>query len=171
MPRLPRPPFWMVSLALIFMVATWLPLAIIARAQAIDHDRTADSARCRTWEFSRSSEQQMTNPLFADDRAMRPPVPGTVARGSLEGQTATIIAASSRQNDGNGKWTVVFRSIPCRQGCGYAGKDARLLQRGQQRFNIYCYVCHGYDGSGHGPVNQRAVELKRSTPIRVTRSA
>ena len=31
---------------------------------------------------------------------------------------------------------------------------------GQQRFNIYCYVCHGYDGSGHGPVNQRAMELK-----------
>ena len=35
-----------------------------------------------------------------------------------------------------------------------------LLKRGRERFNIYCYVCHGYDGSGHGPVNQRALELK-----------
>ncbi len=30
-PRLPRPPFWMVAMALIGVVATWLPLAIIAR--------------------------------------------------------------------------------------------------------------------------------------------
>jgi len=35
-----------------------------------------------------------------------------------------------------------------------------LIKRGRERFNIYCYVCHGYDGSGHGPVNQRALELK-----------
>src|SRR5439155_25052438 len=34
-----------------------------------------------------------------------------------------------------------------------------LLRRGQQRFNIYCSVCHGLDGSGHGPVNERAMAL------------
>ena len=36
----------------------------------------------------------------------------------------------------------------------------KLLRRGQQRFNIYCYVCHGLDGSGQGPVNERAMELQ-----------
>lgn len=30
-----------------------------------------------------------------------------------------------------------------------------LLQRGQQRFNIYCAVCHGRTGAGNGLVVQR----------------
>ena len=30
-----------------------------------------------------------------------------------------------------------------------------LLQRGQERFNIYCAPCHGMDGRGNGPVVQR----------------
>ena len=34
-----------------------------------------------------------------------------------------------------------------------------VLARGQQRFNIYCSVCHGYAGNGDGLVNQRAVAL------------
>jgi mono/diheme cytochrome c family protein len=32
------------------------------------------------------------------------------------------------------------------------------VERGQQRFNIYCAVCHGTDGYGNGPVNNRAVQ-------------
>ena len=34
-----------------------------------------------------------------------------------------------------------------------------LLARGQQRFEIYCSVCHGYAGNGNGQVNQRALAL------------
>ncbi|MDB6116631.1 MAG: cbb3-type cytochrome c oxidase subunit [Verrucomicrobiaceae bacterium] len=30
------------------------------------------------------------------------------------------------------------------------GLDAGLLERGQQRFNIYCAVCHGQSGNGKG---------------------
>jgi mono/diheme cytochrome c family protein len=33
------------------------------------------------------------------------------------------------------------------------------LNRGQARFEIYCSVCHGYDGNGGGLVNQRALAL------------
>ena len=36
------------------------------------------------------------------------------------------------------------------------------LARGQQRFNIYCSVCHGYAGNGDGLVNQRAEALGAS---------
>jgi mono/diheme cytochrome c family protein len=31
----------------------------------------------------------------------------------------------------------------------------QLLRRGQERFNIYCSVCHGYAGDGNGEVVQR----------------
>lgn len=33
--------------------------------------------------------------------------------------------------------------------------DRSLLARGQERFDIYCAVCHGPDGYGHGIVVQR----------------
>jgi len=41
--------------------------------------------------------------------------------------------------------------------------DFATLQRGQERFNIYCSVCHGISGGGNGIVNQRAMELVANT--------
>jgi mono/diheme cytochrome c family protein len=38
-----------------------------------------------------------------------------------------------------------------------------LLDRGEQRYNIYCSVCHSYAGYGDGPVNKRAMELMSSS--------
>ncbi len=158
LPRLGRPPFWMVALALIFTVATWLPLAIIARARV----STMTEPRIQIMQdmgIQPKFREQMTNSLFADDRAMRPKVPGTVARGSLE-EDNNYYRGFVRRNDGKGKWTVVFAdSLPAKMSDS-PRKMRALLLRGQERFNIYCYVCHGYDGSGHGPVNQRALELK-----------
>ena len=37
-----------------------------------------------------------------------------------------------------------------------------MLDRGQQRFEIYCAACHGYAGAGNGLVNQRAMALAAS---------
>jgi mono/diheme cytochrome c family protein len=158
MPRLGRPPFWMVSLALIFVVATWLPLAIIARARS----STMTEPRIQIMQdmgIQPKFKEQMTNPLFADDRAMRPKIPGTIAFGSLETDDK-YYRGFVRQNDGHGKWTVAFVDTLPSTLSDTPKKMGALLARGQQRFNIYCYVCHGYDGSGHGPVNQRALELK-----------
>ena len=163
-PRLPRPPFWMVAIALIGVVATWLPLAIVSRA------RVSNSAEPRIqlmqdMGIQPKFREQETNWLFADDRAMRPKIPGTVAYGSLE-EDDNYYRGFVRQNDGTGKWTVVFadtlpgRILEAKNDKDRVTKMTRLLRRGQVRFNIYCYVCHGYDGSGHGPINQRALELK-----------
>ncbi|HZW05969.1 MAG TPA: cytochrome c, partial [Phycisphaerales bacterium] len=33
--------------------------------------------------------------------------------------------------------------------------DRKLLERGQDRYNIYCSVCHGYDGYGKGTVGEQ----------------
>lgn len=37
--------------------------------------------------------------------------------------------------------------------------NEQTIARGQQRFNIYCSVCHGYAGHGDGLVNERAMAL------------
>jgi mono/diheme cytochrome c family protein len=96
-------------------------------------------------DFQPKYKAQAPNPLFADGRAMRPPVQGSVARGEsyvdthmyegvVDGQWATALPASMKL-------------------------DQATLERGQQRFNIYCSACHGYAGYGDGAVNQRAMEL------------
>lgn len=40
--------------------------------------------------------------------------------------------------------------------------DRGLLDRGRQRFEIYCTACHGYAGNGDGLVNARALSLAAS---------
>ena len=96
-------------------------------------------------DFQPKFKTQVANPLFADGRAMRPPVAGTVARGEAY--------ADSHMYEGvvDGQWAT---SLPA----GMA-MDAATLGRGQQRFNIYCSACHGYAGFGDGAVNKRAMEL------------
>jgi mono/diheme cytochrome c family protein len=90
---------------------------------------------------------QETNNLFLDGRAMRPHVSGTVARGE-----ANLDTAFYRGMDGD-EWAA---AIPMTV-------DLPLVERGQQRFTIYCAQCHGYDGSGRGPVAIRAEELQEGT--------
>jgi mono/diheme cytochrome c family protein len=46
-----------------------------------------------------------------------------------------------------------------------------LLQRGQQRFNIYCTPCHGYAGDAHGMVVQRGFPAPPSFHIDRLRAA
>lgn len=157
-PRLPRPPFWMIGLALVGIVVTWLPLAIIARA------RVSQSSEPRVQLMQDMGVQpkfreQETNPLYEDDRSMRLPIPGTVARGSIETDDK-YYHGFERRDDGGGKYTVVFVDALPEKLTRTPREMKALLARGQREFNIFCYVCHGYDGSGRGPVNQRAMELK-----------
>jgi mono/diheme cytochrome c family protein len=159
-PRLPRPPFWMIALALVMVVVTWLPLAIIARARV----SLSSEPRIQIMQdmgIQPKFREQEINTLFEDDRAMRPKISGTVARGSLEpADQDNYYHGFVRQNDGSGNWKVVFADSLPENLTNTPKRMKALLARGQQRFNIYCYVCHGYDGSGRGPVNQRAMELK-----------
>jgi hypothetical protein len=76
------------------------------------------------------------NEFFADERAMRPTVPGTVARGRLE-----LDELLYKGTEG-GKPAERF-PFPVTLG---------LLERGRDRFAIYCSICHGLDGSGKGMV-------------------
>jgi mono/diheme cytochrome c family protein len=154
LPPLPRPPFWMVSVALISIVVTWLPLALIAKARV---SRSVDPRIQLLQDMGVQPKMlaQMTNPLFADSREMRPKIEGTVARGQL-------------YDDDNYEHGFVLSNDPSTRPAPVFVTDLsqevpltrKLLERGQNRFNIYCYVCHGYDGSGNGMVNQRAMEMQ-----------
>jgi len=87
---------------------------------------------------SRIKPLQPSN-LFADSRSSRPLMTGTVARGHLDADEAF--------NTGRKNGVLVQNNpLPI---------SAELLQRGRERFNIYCAVCHGADGYGHGMIVQR----------------
>ena len=78
---------------------------------------------------------QQRNPLFENAMSMRPPVPGTIARGFLREDVAFFTG-----KDESGAY-VQTMSLPITR---------ELLERGQERDDIYCTVCHGAAGDGKG---------------------
>ena len=80
--------------------------------------------------------------FFSDGRSELPQIPGTVARGEL--RTDELMY----QGTINGTPANVF-PFPITK---------TDLARGQQRFNIYCSPCHGYDGQGHGMIVLRGFQ-------------
>lgn len=104
-------------------------------------------------------QPQHPSSFFADGRAARKPVDGTVPLGyTLAGRYLQPGAKNgtlkpegfSNQPDyyNTGKIGDVY-------GDGFPVKlDAALLARGEERFSINCAVCHGRTGAGNGIVQQ-----------------
>jgi mono/diheme cytochrome c family protein len=87
------------------------------------------------------AQAQEASAFFADGKAMRSPVPGTVARGDVESDPAV---ATGLGPDGA---PVATSPVPV---------DAPLLARGAQRYHIYCEPCHGASGNGKSMLRERA---------------
>ncbi len=77
--------------------------------------------------------------FFPDGRGSRPIIDGTVAWGKLKTDTRMYKGKA-------GADFITDIPVPVTQA---------LLERGQQRFNIYCSPCHGRGGDGEGMVAQR----------------
>lgn len=161
--KLPVPPFWLIGVPLILMSLYLVPLALIARA------RVSSSTKPRPHLILDMDKQpkfkaQADSPIFADGRAMRPPVPGSIAWGKATDTPDPDPLADDdhyyrgyrlEKNSATGGMDVVyFQGFP--QGVTV---DQALLLRGQKKFNVYCYPCHGYGGRGNGPIHQRAVKI------------
>lgn len=79
---------------------------------------------------------QAENGFFADRRSSQLPPAGTVARGSAYQD----VPANTGKISGT---TNFVEHIP-------VPVNERLLKRGQERYGIYCLVCHGAAGDGKG---------------------
>jgi hypothetical protein len=93
--------------------------------------------------------------FFDDGRSERPPVPGTVARGHLH---LDELLYTGKENG------VVSNRFPFPM----THED---LERGRQRYNIYCTPCHDYTGSGRGMIVQRGFPTPPSYHIDRLRQA
>ena len=93
--------------------------------------------------------QPRQNPLsysdfYSDHRSARPPVEGTVARGQLHEDTY-FYTGKIGDNPGNQMPFAVTKEV---------------LERGRERYNIYCAPCHSRVGDGNGFVPSRGFARK-----------
>src|SRR5438477_764526 len=115
--------------------------------------------------FLLSCRQKMANqpkydPLepsafFADGMSARPRVPGTVARGEL------VIDDFLHTGKAGGK-----------DGDGFPfAVTMEVMNRGQERFDIYCSECHGRVGDGNGMIPSRGFRRPPSFHTDLLRNA
>jgi mono/diheme cytochrome c family protein len=87
--------------------------------------------------------------FFADGRAMRPIPEGTVARGSRHVRDGF----ADHQDDHFTLGTV--GGAPATALPSSLAVDERTIQRGHERYDIYCAPCHDRTGTGQGTVAAR----------------
>ena len=79
--------------------------------------------------------------FFVDGQSSRPTVGGTIARGQLVSAEMRYAGLGPQDQPPTDAFPFEITRAD--------------LERGQQRFNIYCAVCHGADGDGDGMIVQR----------------
>ncbi len=139
-------PRWLVYTLLVLVVLSWVPLVLIARARVT----TTTSPRIHLIQDMDNQDKlkpQSRNMVFADRRAMRPPVAGTVARGMAATDDALVRGLLGDD------WVETL-PLPV---------TMALLERGRERYDIFCAPCHGLTGAGDGMISRRADALQEGT--------
>ena len=93
--------------------------------------------------------------FFADGASARPLVEGTVARGTLQEDEAFFTGKIDK---------IAVKDLP-------VAVDEQVLNRGEERFNIYCSPCHDRIGSGNGMIVKRGYRQPPSFHIDRLRQA
>ncbi len=141
------------------LAAGALALAALGALPACRGDRTDKPPRQFLPDMDDSPKwrPQTRTEFFTDGRAMRPRVNGSVPFGPspheddparptyLKEDAAFFLGRTSHAPD-----APFVKDIPAS-----VAVDEAFIRRGQERFNIYCSVCHGYDGKGKGMVGSR----------------
>lgn len=132
---------------------------------------------------------QEESKFFEDGRTMRLPVEGTVAKvvkndGTLaetnprldkhlyeglvyDGKIENLAGKTQRVREISKK-LVPAKDLPSLETLGYKNDFKGLLERGRQRFDIYCAPCHGEAGDGNGIVGKRPGVAMPATNLQVS---
>jgi mono/diheme cytochrome c family protein len=135
-------PKWMKIAPVFVILLALLPPLLVARARVVKSSQPRIHL-IPDMDSQPKAKAQQANALFLDNRAMRRPVAGTIARGDLQLDDALY------RGKADGEWVTTI-PVPV---------TPALMERGRQRYAIYCAQCHGLDGYGRGPVALRAEEI------------
>ena len=135
------------------MTRRWLPTLVVCLAGC--QQQMAQQPSYRPLEPSS---------LFADGSSARPLVPGTISRDAqfitwkqpleIAGwqRAASLVGQAGGQSAGAATptpaWSIYVDAFP-------KAVTLEMLEHGQERFSIYCAVCHDRVGTGHGMIVQR----------------
>lgn len=153
--RLRRPPWWMVLGLIIVVVATWIPLYLVFQMRS-SFSLWPKIHFIHDMDNQPGFRPQGSSTLFADGRASRQSVDGTLPRGQLREDDHFYRGYHLKSQGGSG-FIEFFTGLP--EGME---ADAFLLARGADRYQIFCAVCHDQQGTGNGLVHQRAVASKEA---------
>ena len=147
-------PKWIVAFIVASTAFALIPFAIAAKARN-SHSSEPHWNIFPDMDYQPKYKSQNAMDMFPDDRANRGEIAGTIPRGWLADDDTFYRGIV--HTDAGDAWTTGFPDhYP-------NGKkfvvDAALLARGQNRFNIYCTPCHGYDGHGQGMIPERVKAL------------
>ncbi|MEM6786688.1 MAG: quinol:electron acceptor oxidoreductase subunit ActD [Myxococcota bacterium] len=131
--------------AAVMTCLTFIPLGIIAKARTGYSDKPRVHI-IQDMDMQPKFKTQISNDLFPDKRAMRLYVEGTIPVG--EPMTDDHF---ERGVDAEGAWVT---SLPPQVELNEA-----TVKRGEERYGIYCGVCHGSAGYGDGLVHRRAEKI------------
>lgn len=139
-----------IYILLVLLILALIPPALIARSRAVNTSQRRIHLIQDMDNQYKFRAQHPAPQLFADGRAMRPPVEGAIARGQLN-DDEHFVRGVVRNASGQPEWAIDFPAQV------QLGMD--VMRHGQERFNIFCSPCHGASGHGDGVVNKRAMEL------------
>ena len=153
-------PVWLLLMGSAGIVVTWIPLSCALEARTNKAKTEPRIHMVQDMDNQPKFKAQDENRLFMDDRAQRPRVPGTVARGELFTDHAYFDGFTESNESGKATRTFITGYPEQVQAkLNDPTEAAKLLTLGEQKFNITCAMCHGKDGMGNGPIHVRAVEV------------
>jgi mono/diheme cytochrome c family protein len=140
-------PKWITAFIVSSTAFALIPFAIAAKA------RTSHSSEPRLhvfpdMDFQPKYKSDQAMDLFADGRANRGELAGTIARGSLDADD--LFYRGLDRANGESAWATGFPA--------QIQISDRFIARGKGRYDIYCAPCHGFDGRGTGAIPQRVAQ-------------
>ena len=134
-------PNWTHALAALTACLALIPPLVIVNVRLTK----SSQPRLHLWpdmDFQPKFKTQTANPWFDDLRTMRPPVAETVAVDRLDADDHFY------RGKVDGRWAT---TLPI-------DVDGTVMERGRERYGIYCASCHGLAGDGDGIVKVRSLD-------------
>ena len=172
--HLPSPPRALIFTLLLLGVGSIVPLTLFLMHSTSYHEQPRIHL-FQDMDNQVKKKAQSATPLFADGRAMRPAVPGAVARGRLGeddhlNRGFELVQASNdagepgaRADEPEARTDEPEARTEYLSGFPESITVERLfVEHGKERYEAMCSLCHGLDGRGVGPVHQRSQQLMTS---------
>ncbi len=140
-------PVWIYGLIISTGTLALIPFAIIAKARA----STSSEPHYHIFadmDFQPKVKSDTSFELFADGRGNRGVLSGTIARDNLKSDSQFYRGLTEGAEP---QWLTGLPTALV--------VDLKLVERGRQRYDIYCAPCHGYDGRGDGAIPRRVKSL------------